>query len=88
MFAGTHTPQEKQSIEVIEMVTLFVLIGFVLGTLFGWKVYEICIALGLQSLINNGDGVYIDEVRGQLIFDISTLQKLGYYDVLKDEEDD
>ena len=60
------------------MVTLFVFLGFILGALFGWKVYELCITLGINSLIVNGDGVYIDEDKGQLIFDLEALESLGY----------
>lgn len=60
------------------MVTLFVLLGFILGTVFGWKVYEICISLGISSLLEKGEGVYVDEAKGQLVFDLKTLERFGY----------
>jgi Co/Zn/Cd efflux system component len=60
------------------MTTVFVLLALILGTVFGWKVYELCISLGINSLIESGDGVYIDESKGQLVFDLKTLERLGY----------
>lgn len=63
---------------------VYVILSFILGSVFGWKVCEYCIAVGLASLLNRGDGVEFDEQRQQLIIDVEKVRALGF----RGDEDD
>lgn len=57
---------------------VYVILSFVLGSIFGWKVCEYCIGVGLASLLDRGEGVQFDEQKQQLIIDVEKVRALGF----------
>jgi hypothetical protein len=57
---------------------IYIILSFILGSIFGWKVCEYCIGVGLASLLHRGDGVQFDEQKQQLIIDVEKIEALGF----------
>ena len=57
---------------------VYILLSFILGSVFGWKVCEYCIGVGLASLLARGEGVEFDEEKQQLIIDVEKVRALGF----------
>lgn len=62
---------------------VYIILSFILGSIFGWRVCEYCIGVGLASLLDKGEGVQFDEQKQQLIIDVEKIGALGFR---KDED--